>query len=100
VILQIGNNGYFSSEVFDQIMTELKDARRVVVVNLKVPRRWESVNNQMLASAIKSYPKAALVDWRSASKDQPRIFWKDGIHLRDEGAKLYAGLIVNTLKRP
>jgi peptidoglycan/LPS O-acetylase OafA/YrhL len=98
VILQIGNNGYFSSDVFDRIMAELKDARRVVVVNLKVPRQWESLNNQMLASAIKSYPKASLVDWRDASKAQPKLFWKDGIHVRDEGARVYAGLIVEALK--
>jgi peptidoglycan/LPS O-acetylase OafA/YrhL len=98
VILQIGNNGFLSSEVFGQIMAELKDARRVVVVNLKVPRHWESLNNKMLTSAIKSYPNALLVDWRDASKDQPKIFWKDGIHVRDEGAKVYAGLIVKALK--
>ena len=93
VILHIGNNGYFSPQVFGEIMRELKDARRVVVVNVKAPRRWESLNNSMLAAAVKAYPQAVLVDWHGATADQPRIFWKDGIHLRPEGVKIYANMV-------
>ena len=98
VILHIGNNGFFSSEMFGQIMTELKDARRVVVVNLKVPRRWETLNNKMLAASVKSYPNAVLVDWRGLSGDRPKLFWKDGLHLRPEGAKVYASLLAQAAK--
>jgi peptidoglycan/LPS O-acetylase OafA/YrhL/lysophospholipase L1-like esterase len=98
VVLHIGNNGFLSPEVFGQIMAEFKDARRVVVVNIKAPRRWESVNNQMLASAIKSYPNAVLVDWHGASAGRPKIFWKDGIHLRPEGARVYADLVAQAIK--
>jgi lysophospholipase L1-like esterase len=78
-------------------MAELKDVRRVVVLNLKVPRRWESLNNNMLASSIKSYPNAILVDWQRLSNERPKLFWKDGIHLRPEGARFYANLIAQTL---
>ncbi len=98
VILHIGNNGFFSAEMFDQIMAELKQTRRVVVVNLKVPRRWETLNNKMLAASVKSYPNAVLVDWRGLSGDRPKLFWKDGIHLRPEGAKVYASLIAQAVK--
>ncbi len=93
VILHIGNNGFFSAEAFEQIMAELKGARRVVVVNLKVPRRWETLNNQMLATSVRAYPNAVLVDWHGLSGDHPQWFWKDGIHLRQEGARVYANLI-------
>lgn len=98
VILHIGNNGFFSPQVFDEIMAELREARRVVVVNVKAPRRWESINNAMLASAVRSYPNTVLVDWQRASGDQPQLFWKDGIHLRPAGARTYADLIVRAVQ--
>jgi lysophospholipase L1-like esterase len=100
VIVHLGSNGYFSPEVFGEIMAELKDARRVVVVNVRAPRRWESLNNSMLAAAVKSYPQAVLLDWHEASAGRARVFWKDGIHLRPEGARLYADLVVDALRRP
>ncbi len=100
VILHIGNNGFLSAEVFHQIMAEFKDARQVVVVNLKVPRPWEFLNNRMLASAVKEYPRAVLLDWHAASYERPRLFWKDGIHLRAEGAKVYVDLITQLVKVP
>jgi peptidoglycan/LPS O-acetylase OafA/YrhL len=98
VILHIGNNGFMSPEVFGQIMAEFKGARRIVVVNLKVPRRWENPNNTMLEAAVKSYPNAVLVDWHHLGGDRPAIFWKDGIHLRPEGARFYASLIARALR--
>lgn len=97
VILHIGNNGFLSTEVFNQIMIELKDARKVIVVNLKVPRQWETFNNRMLASTVKTYPNAVLVDWHEASSARPKLFWKDGIHVRPEGARVYADLIAQAV---
>ena len=97
VILHIGNNGFLSAEVFNQIMAELKDARQVVVINLKVPRQWETLNNRMLASTVKTYPNAVLVDWHGASGDRPKLFWKDGIHVRPEGARVYTDLIAQAV---
>jgi peptidoglycan/LPS O-acetylase OafA/YrhL len=97
IVLQIGNNGYLSPDIFSQIMAEFKDARRIVVVNLKVPRRWESPNNSLLASAVKTYPNAVLVDWHAASVDHPRFFWKDGLHVRPEGARIYADLVTRAI---
>ena len=99
VILQIGNNGFFSAEMFGQIMTELKDAQRVVVVNVKVPRQWESLNNKMLATAVKSYPNAVLVDWHAASENRPGYFWKDGLHLKPEGVRVYASLVMQAVRQ-
>ena len=98
VVLHIGDNGFFRASCFDRIMTELEGASRVLVVNLKVPRNWEGPNNRMLASAVTRYENASLVDWHSASKDRPELFWADGIHVRPEGARLYANLIAETLR--
>jgi hypothetical protein len=97
VILHIGDNGFFAAGVFDKIMAELKNVRQVVVVNVRAPRDWEAPNNSMLAAAVKRYPNAVLVDWHSASEDHPELFWKDGIHLRPEGATFYAALIAKAI---
>ena len=99
VVLQIGNNGFFSANLFDQIMAELTQARTVLVVNVRVPRPWETPNNAMLAEAVARYPKAVLLDWHAASENHPEIFWKDGHHLRPKGAVFYTDLIVKTLRR-
>ena len=97
VILHLGDNGIFSESVFDRIMAELAEAREVLIVNVKVPRQWETPNNEMLAEAVKRYPNAVLVDWHAASVNRPGIFWKDGLHLRPEGAVVYADLIERAL---
>jgi len=98
VILHIGANGFISASMFDKIMDELADAREVLVLNVKVPRSWETPNNAMLAEAVRRYPKVVLVDWHAASENRPEIFWKDGHHLRPRGAAVYADLIAQALR--
>ncbi len=100
VVIDLGTNGTFSASQFDEIMQVLAGARRVVFVNLKVPRDWEGPNNAMLAERVKHYPNAVLVDWHTASINQPQLFWDDGIHLRPEGAQVYAQLIAACVRAP
>jgi len=75
------------------MMAVLGAERRVVFVNLHVPRSWEQPNNGVIAAGVGRYPNAVLVDWHSASAGRPDLFWDDGIHLRPAGAAVYAGLI-------
>jgi hypothetical protein len=67
--------------------------RRVVIVNLTVPRSWEAPNNAALASGVQRSSNAVLVDWNSASAGRTDLFWDDGMHLRPAGAALYARLV-------
>jgi hypothetical protein len=46
---------------------------------------------------VRRYPNAVLVDWYSASVEHPEYFVEDGIHLRIEGQRVYAGLIAEAL---
>jgi peptidoglycan/LPS O-acetylase OafA/YrhL len=98
VIIHIGDNGYFSASTLDTMMDIVGSTRRVIFVNLKVPRPWESANNKVIADGVKKYPNALLVDWRAASVDHPEFFWDDGIHLRPDGAQVYADLISTTIR--
>ena len=93
VVLHTGNNGGFSAAQFDTIMEILADVPHVIVVNVKVPRRWEAPNNRVIAEGAQRYSQVLLVDWRAATINRPELFWRDGIHLRPKGAELYAQML-------
>ena len=93
VIVHIGTNGPVSAQQFDALMAELRDVPRVVVVNARVPRRWETPNNRVLAEGAVRYPNVVLVDWNAASAQRADLLWRDGVHLRPGGAREFAALI-------
>jgi lysophospholipase L1-like esterase len=99
VVIHIGSNGYITAKQFDQMMAVLKDVRRVVFVNVKVPRRWETPNNVVIAEGVKKYPNTVLVDWRAASAGHPEYFGKDGIHLQGAGARRFTQIVAASLGR-
>lgn len=98
VIVHLGSNGGISSKQFDDMMKQLAGVRRVIFVNVKAAREWETPNNRIIADGVQRYSNTVLVDWHGATVDHPELFWDDGVHPRPEGAKLYASLIVAHLK--
>jgi peptidoglycan/LPS O-acetylase OafA/YrhL len=93
VVVHLGNNGAFTAGQFDKMMRVLSDVDRVVVVNVRVPRAWETPNNEVIYEGVKEYPKAELVDWYSATAGRPELFVTDGVHLQPPGQRLYAAMI-------
>ena len=93
VVVHIGNNGTVSVKQFDELMQLLADLPRVVVVNLKVPRKWELPNNQVIADGVLRYPNAVLIDWHTYGLDHPDLFATDGIHIGAAGARDYTALV-------
>jgi hypothetical protein len=93
VVIHMGNNGTFSAQQFDQIMSILSDEKYVLFLNLKVPRSWEAPNNNVIMDGVARYPNAIMVDWRATSIDHPEYFAKDGYHLSRLGAQVYTELI-------
>lgn len=98
IVVHLGNNGTFTAKQFDEMMAVLSKVPRVVFVNAQVPRKWQDTNNSALSEGVRRYPNARLLDWHSVSATHPEWFWKDGIHLRPEGAQVYANLIAATLQ--
>jgi hypothetical protein len=98
VIVHVGDNGFVRPGQFDELMQLLKDVPRVIVFNLKEPRRWEEANNLIIADTVRRFPNAVLIDWRSASSSHPEYFGKDGIHIGLLGARAYTLLIVEHLR--
>jgi hypothetical protein len=100
VVVHIGNNGVYTKEEFDQTMQALEGVRRVVFVNVNVPRVWEEPNNEVISEGVGRYPNAVLADWYSASVDHPEYFVEDGVHLQIKGQKVYAALIAEKIEAP
>jgi peptidoglycan/LPS O-acetylase OafA/YrhL len=98
VLIHLGSNGGFDDKHVDETMEVLKDVRKVVFVNNKVPRQWESFNNTVLARSLKKYPNAVLVDWYGASINHPEYFAPDGFHPRGVGIEIYLDLLKKNLK--
>ncbi len=67
------------------MMQLLADRQKVVLVNAKVPRAWESQVNETLADGAKRYKNAVLLDWHDYGGAHPEFFYDDGIHLRPRG---------------
>jgi hypothetical protein len=94
VVIHIGDNGFIKPGQFDELLQLVKDVPRVIVFNLKEPRRWEEANNLIITDTVRRYPNAVLIDWRSIGLAHPEYFGKDGIHIGTAGARAYTLLIV------
>ena len=68
-------------------------------MGIKVSRWWEDLNNAVLADGVKRYASAELINWHAASAGHPELFWSDGVHIKPEGARVYADLIATSFAR-
>jgi hypothetical protein len=93
VIVHMGTNGLITVKQLNQLMDILKDVPHVALVNVKVDRPWEDVNNRMLAENVGRFPNAKLVDWKGTASEHPEAFYKDGVHLRPSGVGMYVDLL-------
>ena len=97
VVLHLGHNGTLTPEMFDDVMQELAEAQRVVVVNVSVPRRWEGSVNEKLRAGVARWPRAVLLDWHAIADGRPDTFVSDGVHLSASGRQLYAEAIATAV---
>jgi hypothetical protein len=99
VIVGLGTNGPITDTDFDNMMTVLGGASRVVFVNVHVDRPWQDPNNAVLASGATRYPNAVVADWATLAAQNPGWFGADGTHLAIDGvgADALAQLVASTL---
>jgi len=93
MVIHLGNNLGIKPEAIDQMMALLSGVPKVVWINVRVPRQWEAEANNALAATVPKYGNAVLVDWKGITEGQARLFYKDGMHLRPDGARFYAATI-------
>ncbi|MFC7146946.1 acyltransferase family protein [Cohnella cellulosilytica] len=97
IVIELGTNGSFNSKQLVKLIETIGDERDIWLVNVRVPRKWQDNVNSALKKAAGEYDNVKLVDWYSASKGQDDFFYKDGVHLKNQGAEFYASLLAKEL---
>ena len=92
LVIGLGTNGPMTVSQCDQILTLASGVPRVLFINVRMPRAWESVTNGTLAACAGHVPGVVLVDWYDASA-APGTLGPDQIHATTAGAALYASLV-------
>ncbi len=94
LVVELGTNGTVTDSDVDAMMQAAAGVRRVVFVNVCVPRSWEASDNAVLAAGVARYPGVAvLADWYSLASPHPEWFTPDQVHLEPAGAQALAALI-------
>lgn len=95
VIVQFGNNGAFTRAQFDELMRTLRSVQTIVVVTVKVPRRWEANVNKTIYEGKRRHPRVRVADWKRRWRGCKggKVFSDDGFHLTKVGARCYADVI-------
>jgi hypothetical protein len=96
LVVELGTNGTVTPADFTAMMQAAAGVKRVVFVNVDVPRSWEAPDNAVLAAGVAQYPGVAvLADWYSLSTAHPEWFTPDQVHLEPAGAQALATLITS-----
>ena len=93
VVVHPGTNGVLTESMLRNMLEQLSDYPRVVIVNSDVPRVWQDPNNEVIAKVVPDYPNAVIADWYAASAGKRDYFVSDGVHLTAKGAAAYAKVI-------
>ena len=97
VVVHLGNNGVIDESIVNDSLELLEDVRKVLLVNVRVPRRWENKVNTLLDGAVEEFENTEPVDWYSISNSNPQYFSRDGVHTIPSGARHYVDAIITTL---
>ncbi|ENQ3079829.1 acetyltransferase [Bacillus cereus] len=99
VIIGLGTNGAFTTEQITSLMQSIGNERKVILVNTRVPRPWESLVNNKLKETASKFSNITLVDWYSASAGKKEYFEPDGVHLTKAGEEAYTSLVVKSINK-
>ncbi|MGE6367471.1 acyltransferase family protein [Bacillus paramycoides] len=97
VIIGLGTNGAFTTEQLVSLINLIGNERKIIFINTRVPRPWESIVNERLKVTTSKYPNITLVDWYAASAGKRDYFAPDGVHLTNVGAEAYAALVAEAV---
>jgi hypothetical protein len=96
LVVHLGNNGPMTVPDLERLLAAARDVPRIVVVNVRVPRRWEGESNAAVAT-VAGRPGVRLVDWYAASAI-PGALGSDGVHPSTGGARSYAALVTGAVR--
>jgi hypothetical protein len=97
IIIELGTNGPFNTRQLRELLQSLGDDKQIILVNTRVPRNWQDTVNAAIEKVSKDFSNTTVVDWYSASEGKDDYFYRDGVHLKRNGAKYYASILVNAI---
>ena len=101
VIIHLGTNNTVDELTLDEIMVPLKDVPLVLFVTVHVPSEVrQNTNNRRINELTSRYENVKVLDWYSIALAHPEYLYSDKIHIRPEGQKVYADLMMQAIGRP
>lgn len=101
VIVHLGTNNTVDETTLDEIMVPLQDVPLVLFITVHVPSEVrQNTNNRRINELINRYENVKVLDWYSIAEAHPEYLYSDKIHIRVEGQKIYADLIMQAIGRP
>jgi peptidoglycan/LPS O-acetylase OafA/YrhL len=97
VIIELGTNGSFTTKQLSKLLDAIGPDREILMVNTRVPRKWQDSVNKMLSETADTADNVTLVDWYTASKGKKDFFYADGVHLKRHGAEFYANMLAEAI---
>lgn len=97
IIIELGTNGPFNKKQLRSLLQSLGEDKQILLVNTRVPRKWQDAVNADIAEVSNEFGNAAVVDWYSASEGKDEYFYRDGVHLKRSGASFYASMLVEAV---
>ena len=100
VIIHLGTNNTVDELTLNEIMVPLKDVPLVLFVNVHVPEEARQNSNNLLLSAMPArFENVKVFDWNAVANAHPEYLYEDKTHIRFEGQKVYADLMMQAIGR-
>ena len=101
VIIHLGTNNTVDELTLDEIMVPLRDVPLVLFVTVHVPSEVrQNTNNRRINELPARYENVKVLDWYAIATAHPEYLYSDKIHIRPEGQKVYADLMMQAIGRP
>ena len=98
IVVDLGANGTVQPRDVESVLTAAGD-RRIVLVGVSVPRRWQGGNNAVLSAAAAGHaPKVVFVDWAAIVAAHPGSLGPDQVHPTGQGRTLLAKAVAGALQ--
>ncbi len=98
IVIDLGANGTVQPGDVESVLDAAGD-RRVVLVGVSVPRRWQDGNNGVLSAAAAGHaPRVAFVDWAAIVAAHPGSLGPDQVHPTNTGRKLLADAVAAAVR--
>jgi peptidoglycan/LPS O-acetylase OafA/YrhL len=93
VAIHPGTNGVMPESMLRDLLDQLTDFDRVILINSSMPRSWEKPNNSVIDKVAPDYSNVVVADWNGISSGNKDYFVSDQVHLSKKGAAAFAKLI-------